>query len=101
MGSSKFGALKQIREQSSEPKPGVPAQSEVADQGQGFSQPAAPRRGRPPGKRSNRGYVQMTAYIRRDVHRAANLTLLQADDQRDLSELVDQLLSDWIEQQRG
>lgn len=55
-----------------------------------------PRRGRPPGKRSNPEYVSTTAYIREKVREAVGLRLHNEDF--DYSELVDQLLTDWLDE---
>jgi len=52
--------------------------------------------GRPPGKRTDPGFVQVTAYIRRDTHGATKMRLLQEGQGRDFSELVEGLLADWL-----
>lgn len=52
--------------------------------------------GRPPGKRSNPDYEQATIYIRRDTHRAVKVALLQQEDGRQFSELVEDLLQKWV-----
>jgi len=52
-------------------------------------------RGRPPGKRTNPEFVQITAYIRRETHRQVKLTLLEKGRQ-EFSELVEELLMQWI-----
>lgn len=60
-------------------------------------QPAQKRSpGRPPGKRSNPDYEQATIYIRRDTHRAVKVALLQQEDGRQFSELVEDLLRQWV-----
>lgn len=53
--------------------------------------------GRPPGKRSNPDYEQATVYIRKDTHKAVKVALLQQADDRQFSELVEDLLREWIE----
>ena len=55
-----------------------------------------PRRGRPPGKRSNPDFVSTTAYIREKVREAVGLRLHNEDF--DFSELVDKLLTDWLDE---
>lgn len=55
------------------------------------------RPGRPPGKRSNPDYEQATIYIRKDTHRAVKVALLQREDTRQFSELVEDLLQQWVE----
>jgi hypothetical protein len=58
-------------------------------------------RGRPrTGKRSDEGFEQVTAYIRRDTHRKIKIALLETDDGRDFSDLVEDLLTRWLSSQR-
>ena len=57
--------------------------------------PAARRAGRPPGKKNNPDYRQVTVYLREEAHRAAKKLLL--DEQRDFSELVDDLVGQWLQ----
>ncbi len=57
------------------------------------------KQGRPTGKRSSDEHMQVTAYIRKDTHKATKLVLLQSGDERDFSELVDDLLQAWLAQQ--
>jgi hypothetical protein len=63
--------------------------------------PAAPpperRPGRPRGKRSDPGFVQVTAYITDDLHHNVKLALLQERKGREFSELVGELLTAWLE----
>jgi len=49
-----------------------------------------------PGKRSNVDYRQVSAYIRKDIHRRVKMALLEED--RQFSELVAELLEDWLEE---
>lgn len=56
----------------------------------------ARKRGRPPGKRSNPEFDQITAYIRRNTHRAVKIALLQEGQGREFSELVEELLAKWL-----
>jgi len=73
-----------------------PAQPMAAD----VPPPARPR-GRPrEGKRSNADYEQTTAYVRRTTYRDVKIALLQDGDDRDYSELVEELLTQWL-QARG
>ncbi len=57
--------------------------------------PAARRGGRPPGKKNNPDYKQVTVYLHEEAHRAAKKLLL--DEQRDFSELVDDLVAQWLQ----
>ena len=55
----------------------------------------APRKvGRPPGKKSNPDYTQVTSYLRKQTHLAAKKLLL--DEGREFSELVEDLVTQWI-----
>ena len=56
----------------------------------------APRRGRPPGKRSDPTYSQVTAYIPEDLHRRVKIALLIEAEGREFSQLVEALLLDWL-----
>ncbi len=58
--------------------------------------PAPRKPGRPPGKRSDPGFVQVTAYVPGDLHHAVKLALLQERQGREFSELVADLLSEWL-----
>jgi hypothetical protein len=48
------------------------------------------------GKRTNPNFVQVTAYIHKDTHKAAKRALLDEDAPREFSELVQDLLNDWL-----
>jgi hypothetical protein len=54
-----------------------------------------PRRGRAPGKRSDPNYTQIGAYIPKDLDRAVKRILVD-EENLDLSELIAQLLDDWV-----
>jgi hypothetical protein len=56
----------------------------------------AKKRGRPSGKRSDEDYVQVTAYIQKDIHLDVKIALLKSGDDKDFSELVDSLLANWL-----
>ena len=49
------------------------------------------------GKRQHPDYVGLTTYIRRDIHRRVKIALLVEGQNRELSELVDALLADWLQ----
>ncbi len=49
------------------------------------------------GKRSDPNYRQITAYVRRDVHDDVMRTIYR---RKELSELVDELLADWLKKQK-
>jgi hypothetical protein len=48
------------------------------------------------GKRQHPDYVGLTTYIRKDVHRRVKIALLVEGQNRELSELVDELLAAWL-----
>lgn len=47
------------------------------------------------GKSSNPDYRQVSAYIRRTTHTAAHKKLLDEGQQRDLSDVIEELLNQW------
>jgi hypothetical protein len=53
-------------------------------------------RGRPPGKRSDPDFEQVTAYIRRHTHQGVKIALLQEGKGQEFSELVEGLLAKWL-----
>jgi hypothetical protein len=63
--------------------------------------PAAPvvrGRGRPPGKRSDPDYQPTTVFLRKHTKRKANRLLEDQEAGQDLSDLLEQLLTEWIQQ---
>lgn len=66
----------------------------------GSQQQTVRRRGRPQAKRSDPDYVGFTTYIRKDTHLNVKISLLQEGKGRELSELVESLLSDWMDMRR-
>jgi hypothetical protein len=48
------------------------------------------------GKRQHPDFVGLTTYVRKDVHRRVKIALLVEGANRELSELVDELLADWL-----
>jgi hypothetical protein len=48
------------------------------------------------GKSSNADYTQVLTYIRRDIHRQIKKVLIDDPDERNLSDLVEELLSEWL-----
>jgi hypothetical protein len=53
-------------------------------------------KGRPPGKRSNVDYRPTTVFLRKRTKNAAQQRLMDDPEGRDLSELIEQLLAQWI-----
>jgi hypothetical protein len=59
------------------------------------------RRGRPAtGKRNNPDYDQTTAYVRKDTYKAVRIALIEEGEERDYSELVEELLAKWLKSRR-
>ena len=56
-------------------------------------------RGRPPGKRSDPDYQPTTVLLRKHTKKAANRLLEDTNATHDLSDLIEQLLTEWIQQQ--
>lgn len=54
------------------------------------------RRGRPRGKRSHPDFEQITAYISKQTYRDTKIALLQNGEGQQFSELVENLLGDWL-----
>ncbi|PSB27551.1 KilA-N domain-containing protein [Chlorogloea sp. CCALA 695] len=54
------------------------------------------KRGRPKGKRSHPDYEQVTAYIKKDTYQEIKISLLREGQKREFSELVQELLEDWL-----
>ena len=52
---------------------------------------------RPPGKRSDPDYTQITAYIRKDTHEGVMRAIYK---RQELSELIEELLSGWLKKQK-
>jgi len=48
------------------------------------------------GKSSNPDYVQISAYVRKDTHKDARKLLLDDEQGRDLSDLMEELLQQWV-----
>ncbi len=89
--STRFsGVLNKTRSLPAEPEPApTPSPRPV-------TQEPPQRVGRPRGKKSNPEYRQVTVYLRESVHRAAQKLLLD-DERKEFSELVDELVSRWVQ----
>lgn len=59
----------------------------------------APTKSKTKGKRSDPDYEQVSAYIRKETYRQVKIALLQEEEKRDFSELVEALLSEWLSHQ--
>ena len=63
--------------------------------------PEPVKKGRPKGKRSNPDFEQVTAYVRSSTYRQTKIALLQQEELEDFSELVEELLTEWLSTQKG
>ena len=79
------------------PRP-IEAQSIVPQERPGGSEPVRGR-GRPPGKRSDPNYQPTTVLIRKRTKKIAARLLEDIDSGQDLSDLIEQLLGEWIQKQ--
>ena len=81
-------------------KPAPEAVTEVAQASHSSTTPVQTqqqkKRGRPQAKRSDPDFIGFTTYIRKDTHRNVKIALLQEGKERELSELVEELLSKWL-----
>lgn len=62
-------------------------------------EPPARKMGRPRGKRSDPNYEQITAYIRKETHLEVKASLLRDPEGRDFSELIQELLDEYLRTQ--
>ncbi len=62
--------------------------------------PARPR-GRPPGKRSDPDWKLYSHFLKRSTQRQATALLFEADDGRDLSDVLQSLLEKWVSRRRA
>jgi hypothetical protein len=56
--------------------------------------------GRPPGKRSDPEYKQYSVLLKKQTHRQVTSILRDQEDSPDVSELLQQLLEQWLEKQQ-
>jgi hypothetical protein len=61
------------------------------------AQAPAPKTGRGPGKRSNPDYKQFSVLLRKRTHMEVSHTLDKLGGDQDVSDLVEQLLEQWLE----
>jgi hypothetical protein len=76
--------------------------AEEPDAGERTEQRATPTKalGRPPGKRSDPAYKQYSVLLKRQTHRQVTTLLREQEDSPDVSELLQQLLEQWLEHQQ-
>jgi|SRR5579871_403013 len=92
---SKFsGALARLKERPPEPPPAAPVATHTPADAE-----LVRGRGRPHGKRSNPDYQPTTVLLRKQTKKRATRLLEDISAGQDLSDLIEQLLSEWIQQQ--
>jgi hypothetical protein len=76
--------------------------AEESRAGERTEKPAAALKapGRPPGKRSDPAYKQYSVLLKRQTHRQVTTILRDQEDSPDVSELLQQLLEQWLEKQQ-
>ena len=61
--------------------------------------PEPAKRGRPTGgKRGNAEYVQVSTFVRKELYKQVRIRLMQMEPEGQFSDLVDHLLTRWIQQ---
>ncbi len=92
---SKFsGALAKLNRQAETPAADIPIPSAPI----AIASDVARGKGRPPGKRSDPDYQATTVLLRKQTKKTAARRLEDAGSDKDLSDLIEQLLSEWIQQ---
>jgi hypothetical protein len=89
---SKFsGVLAKLKQRPAQPSAALPAPPLEGGPMRG--------RGRPHGKRSNPDYQPTTVLLRKHTKKTAARLLEDTNARQDLSDLIEQLLTEWIQQQ--
>ena len=100
MAERKFAALAGIRHRAERVQDVTPEIETITPPFEAEPPPPAVRpTGRPPGKRSDPDWKPRTILMRTKTHRRVSGELLDQDEGPDLSELIDQLLTEWLEKQ--
>jgi hypothetical protein len=88
----KFGAIRTVRQDQLIQKPEI----DDAIIATGPQPTSISMRGRPAGKRSNPEFEPTTIFLRKATKKTANRTLEDSGIKQDLSELIEELLQNWI-----
>lgn len=70
-----------------------------AERNEGQRKPEPTGKGRAPGKRSDPAWKQHTVMLKKENHLAALNILRRQDNGRDISDLLDNLLEQWLKKQ--
>ena len=73
----------------------------AASSSEAVQTPTAKKMGRPSGKRSDPKYTQVTAYIQGQTYRDVKVALLMGQEPQEFSELIEDLLSQWLSTQKS
>lgn len=93
--SGRFGPLmKKLKENTGEGDDFDPTL--IADTPIPVGEPKAVAKKRAPAKKNNPDYAQTTSYIKRDIYDAATKRLIDEGRVRDYSDLLNDLLSAWL-----
>lgn len=65
----------------------------------GANEAAVKSSGRPPGKKTDPNYTQVTVYLEKKVHHNARKVLF--DSHRQFSDLVNELVTNWLDTQKS
>jgi uncharacterized Rmd1/YagE family protein len=105
MKGNRFGTFKDVKKLQESKATPMPEKETKARQKGSKSQesitqtePETPRRGRPNGKRSNKDFRQVTAYVGTETYKRTKMKLLANDSRQEFSVLVDELLKRWLEE---
>ena len=96
---SKFSGVldaARAREQEERPAGKKGSRKKASKQSTSPSSPVKRGRGRPTGKRSDPDYEQVTSYVRRQTYANVKIELIREGQKREFSELVEELLSKWL-----
>ncbi len=103
MNKNRFDGLKDVKTlQKSETIPMPEKQRKVRQNGSKLQKTTTqtdvetPRRGRPLGKRTNKDFRQVTAYIETETYKLTKMKLFAAAERKEFSVLVDDLLKRWL-----
>lgn len=102
---SKFDKIFEVRDSANSPAKPEPKKEDLSKLleknkiSQNIQEPnevTSNKRGRPKAKRSNPDFIGFTTYIRKETHLNVKIEILKEGNNRELSELVEELLSTWL-----
>lgn len=96
---TRFDKLMQQRSKDVSAAPEPEAMQAPGPVEEAIATPVAPPKRKKRGKRGDPNFTQVTAYIRKETHRQVKLALLQEGSDREFSELVENLLAEYLRTQ--